>query len=680
MQFIFRIILCLSFLLPQNVDAQNRKSITDGPYIFNKDENYLVKWIDRGRFRKFKIPVENDSIFKIDGLPEINLGDLGFHADSLFEFKDVERFAAISDVHGQYEVMRSLFLTHGIIDSLNNWNYGSGHLVILGDIFDRGDKVTECLWLIFKLEKQALEAGGRVHFLLGNHELMVLHGDRTYINPKYIFTGGRIGKDYSQLFAESTVLGKWLRSKKITVSINDYVFVHGGFSKKVLERESSLDKLNNLFTERILPDKDVGKTGNEFLKSLYFESGPLWYRGYAEPKNFDVDQAEYVLNKLKKECVVIGHTSMPQIYSLFANRIVLIDSSIKFGKTGEILLFENELLYRGKMNGQRILLKSDPANKESNAMFDYLADVTGDDLTIRLTTDFDSLLYYKMDEKYMDSAFEVYEGRELLYTMRTRVRSRGNMRKQLCEWPPLKIDFRKSELRSNGFSARDKVKLVLPCLEDPLKREYLYREYLVYQLYSVIDTLALRSKLIDLQIQDIDTLYRTPAFILEDEEVFAARHNAELIESGVIRPEALDRKSYLRLVFFQYLIANSDWDVSRRHNLYTLKLEREKRLIPVAYDFDYSGIVNQEFDPKAMAFPRMDMTQRKLRLNEIERDELNYIIQFYNNKQSELIELCRSADYLSEETRLMFENEIISFFRILNSRKQRNLHFPSLGK
>ncbi|MCK7530014.1 MAG: hypothetical protein MZV63_02625 [Marinilabiliales bacterium] len=76
-------------------------------------------------------------------------------------------------------------MANGIIDRNLNWKFGRGHLVYLGDAHDRGDMVTEILWHLFSLERQAAKAGGMVHFVLGNHELMVLDGDLRFINPKY---------------------------------------------------------------------------------------------------------------------------------------------------------------------------------------------------------------------------------------------------------------------------------------------------------------------------------------------------------------------------------------------------------------------------------------------------------------------------------------------------------------
>ena len=92
-------------------------------------------------------------------------------------YKNVKKVAALSDIHGQFDLAVKLLVNNKIIDKKLNWRFGKGHLVIAGDIFDRGPKVHETLLLIYKLAQQAKKKGGRVHFLLGNHEYMVLHND-----------------------------------------------------------------------------------------------------------------------------------------------------------------------------------------------------------------------------------------------------------------------------------------------------------------------------------------------------------------------------------------------------------------------------------------------------------------------------------------------------------------------
>lgn len=91
----------------------------------------------------------------------------------------------VADTHGEYEILAELLQAQGIVDRELRWSFGRGHLVFLGDVFDRGPNQTEILWLIYQLEAEAARAGGGVHLLLGNHEAMVLRGDERYLNPRY---------------------------------------------------------------------------------------------------------------------------------------------------------------------------------------------------------------------------------------------------------------------------------------------------------------------------------------------------------------------------------------------------------------------------------------------------------------------------------------------------------------
>jgi hypothetical protein len=73
-----------------------------------------------------------------------------------------ERIAAIGDIHGKFKHLVALLKRNGVIDNRLDWNWNSGHLVVLGDVFDKGPSVTESLWFLRKLERQASRAGGRL--------------------------------------------------------------------------------------------------------------------------------------------------------------------------------------------------------------------------------------------------------------------------------------------------------------------------------------------------------------------------------------------------------------------------------------------------------------------------------------------------------------------------------------
>jgi len=76
-----------------------------------------------------------------------------------FVFDGVRRVLTISDIHGEFDHFVNILRAAGVMDDDQRWIWGDGHLVIDGDVFDRGTGVTECLWLIYQLQQEASRAG-----------------------------------------------------------------------------------------------------------------------------------------------------------------------------------------------------------------------------------------------------------------------------------------------------------------------------------------------------------------------------------------------------------------------------------------------------------------------------------------------------------------------------------------
>jgi hypothetical protein len=181
-----------------------------------------------------------------------------------------ERVVAIGDVHGAYEPLVELLRASGLIDEKLAWSGGKAHLVMLGDMVDRGPQEREVLDLIMRLEREAPKAGGQVHVLLGNHEVMSLVGDLRYVSkagyagyaeaspPKereqalarfMRNSGAESGPEGVTLqfdesyppgyferrraFAPDGPYGRWLLSKSFILVIDDVAYVHGGLPSSV---------------------------------------------------------------------------------------------------------------------------------------------------------------------------------------------------------------------------------------------------------------------------------------------------------------------------------------------------------------------------------------------------------------------------------------------------------------
>ena len=247
-----------------------------------------------------------------------------------------------------------LLQNHGIIDNDENWAFGDSHFVITGDVTDRGPYVTEVLWFLFKLEQQAEAAGGRVHLLLGNHEVMVMNADQRYIHERYNQTTELLGLAYDELYSSQTVLGQWLRSKPVAISVNNILFAHGGFSRELVAGEYTLEKLNQVFWAHILDktrDEQKAHTEASWLRG---SAGPTWNRSYFRDSTVNIATMDSILSYFDKEHIVVGHTSQSEIQSRFGGRLFVVDSSMKYGKSGEILIVEDGKFWRGLFDGTRV--------------------------------------------------------------------------------------------------------------------------------------------------------------------------------------------------------------------------------------------------------------------------------------------------------------------------------------
>ena len=271
-------------------------------------------------------------------------------------YNDVGRLLVVSDLHGEYERLTS-FLQHAkVIDKKNHWKWGDGHLVVDGDIVDRGNHVTECLWLIYRLDQEAQRAGGRVHVLLGNHDVMVMRNDLRYVNEKY--TNGVVRKsriDYDDLFGPDMELGRWLRTRNTVERINGVLFVHGGISPSCVARELTIDAIND--TVRALIDVSSAQEATDpFTRFLFGGEGPFWYRGYhyemenRYPRASDTDVTA-ILAYYGASAVVVGHTEVPVIESMYDGRVYGVDVPVEDLGTFQGLLWENGKFSRVRGDG-----------------------------------------------------------------------------------------------------------------------------------------------------------------------------------------------------------------------------------------------------------------------------------------------------------------------------------------
>ncbi len=331
--------------------------VNDGPYVFVNEKQELDSyWLCQGAVvHKTAKPAKFPFPINACHLPA-NIHGFSSIENKLLEFSGDFPVAALSDFHGKYDLMIALLTNNHIIDENQKWAFGKGHFIITGDIFDRGDKVTEILWFLYDLEQQATKAGGHIHLTLGNHEVMVLNGDLRYLHPKYVETAKKLGMPFEKLFTKESILGNWLRSKPVLVKVNNMLFAHGGFHPNLATEKRSIIEINNVFKNSLVKS-ELLTPRKGWAKFLHSSNGPIWYRGYfAKERGKDngatASEIALLLQHFDVKHLIVGHTSQKQIETRYQGRVIAIDSSIKRGNYGEILFIENGKMWRGSLSGQ----------------------------------------------------------------------------------------------------------------------------------------------------------------------------------------------------------------------------------------------------------------------------------------------------------------------------------------
>jgi len=354
-----RLFFNLVFLSPFSFCSGQNNSLTDGPYVFYKDNYVLIRSIDNGNLKNDSIAVKNKNTLllsvAVPGQPGTSFSvplkkTLEYETA---EYKAADKLLVLSDIEGTFQGFNKLLLAGGVIDKQFNWIFGTGHLVICGDLFDRGEEVTACLWLLYKLEEEAKTKGGYVHVILGNHEIMNLSEDIRYVHPKYLQVATLMGITYMDLYNAGTELGHWLRTKNIMERIGDVLFLHGGVSQLVNQRGLSLKKMNNRV--RPLYDKDgIDSLLVEENVTTFFDAqtSPFWYRGYFMSPRASMAQVDSTLRIYNVHRVVVGHTIVDSIQTLYNGKVIAIDVNHHIGNH-QALAIEKDSFYRMNLEGKK---------------------------------------------------------------------------------------------------------------------------------------------------------------------------------------------------------------------------------------------------------------------------------------------------------------------------------------
>lgn len=257
------------------------------------------------------------------------------------------------------------------------------------------------------------------------------------------------------------------------------------------------------------------------------------------------------------------------------------------------------------------------------------------------------------------------------YTFTTTFELGGKSRRKICKMPPVKLNVKKKELQSQGFSkGLDKSKIVFQCNTSKNMTESIKMEKLLYDLYAVVSPYARRAKMIKVNIDGEKKTF--DAFLLEDDDDFEVRTGTKIIKSRTIATSVLNRTEYVKMCMFQFMISNADWSARKGHNTDLYRREEDNSLIIVPYDFDYSGIINNDYAVAPENLPIERVTQRHFMDKNIPITEMKAGIDLFLEKESTMFKTIEEASFLSEGSKKRFTKFIGEFYKIIKDEKRIN--------
>ncbi|MFN0216567.1 MAG: hypothetical protein ACKVT2_20090 [Saprospiraceae bacterium] len=291
-----------------------------------------------------------------------------------------------------------------------------------------------------------------------------------------------------------------------------------------------------------------------------------------------------------------------------------------------------------------------------------------------LETDLTTIIEQKKTNQYFPGTLRTEDGK----TYRVELKPRGKFRRKISAFPPLKMKFKKKELAGAGMDTLNEIKLVLPCYENELGDELIVREYIAYRMFEHLTNVSMRARLIRLTIRDTHIeKSKKPmyAILLEDEEELVVRLKGVLHESYGIPTDSLQTNQAALMVMFQYMIGNTDWEISMLRNVRLVRAPGTGKILLVPYDFDFSGLVSAPYSSPNSDTGLKSVRDRFLMNNGLKTESLKRALMTLGAAKPAFYSLCNSK-YLSNDA----SNEMTNYLRLFFDKVEGKNEIPQFIK
>jgi hypothetical protein len=254
---------------------------------------------------------------------------------------------------------------------------------------------------------------------------------------------------------------------------------------------------------------------------------------------------------------------------------------------------------------------------------------------ITISTDLTTLNDARRSDDYQPAVLTDPNGKK----WKVEIKTRGKYRRRNGYFPPVKIKFAKKDLKEAGYPNLNEIKISLPYYQKEEGPDLVVREYLAYRMYESLTTASLRARLVKLSLTDSHVEswnHDIYAIFIEDDEELCSRLKAIEEERFGVEPDTLQSAQMALVAAFNYLIGNTDFEVSANRNIKFLRTENGEKLIPIPYDFDFSGLVNAPYAKPSSITGLKSVTQRFMMADGVKSEHLRRALLILQKEEKQI--------------------------------------------
>jgi hypothetical protein len=295
-------------------------------------------------------------------------------------------------------------------------------------------------------------------------------------------------------------------------------------------------------------------------------------------------------------------------------------------------------------------------------------------LEVTIEAPLTTLMDERPDDEYLEGTFSYIGDDGAVQTFDLKIRARGKFRLQedICNFAPIRLNFKKKQVADTLFAGQDKLKLVTHCQQNkPLYEQFVLREYLAYRILQVMTDKSFGVRL--LHINYVDTEGRSSrtkyGFVIEDDDDVADRNGMKSINIGDVTHDDLDPRQQNLVYMFQYMIGNTDFslingpEISKCcHNSKLLSGTGGAPFTPLPYDFDFSGLVKAPYASPDRRYRLASVRSRLYRGHCSNNDLLPDTFRLFLDRKDAVYAIVDELEIFTANTRRLVIRYLDSFY------------------